>query len=306
MLKYTKQHQAYIGLMVFTIIVGLSFLFVKIGLRYADPMDLLAHRFTAAAIAIGLLWTFGIVKFPRFNWRKVKLILLLSLFYPLLFFALQTFGLQQSSASEAGIVFATTPIITLVAASFFLKEKTTLWQKLGIAMTLGGILYILIHAGGGAGDTTLKGVILLLLSIISMVVYYILGKVISAHFSAMEITIGMTMLAFIVFNGYSLISHMQTHTLSQFYNPLTHLEFLWSVLYLGVLSSMFTAFLTNFALSQVPASQIAVFNNLSPLIAIAAGVLILGETLYPYHIFGGLMVLSGVALTVFFKRADSG
>lgn len=306
MLKHTKQHQAYIGLMVFTIIVGLSFLFVKIGLRYADPMDLLAHRFTAAAIAIGLLWIFGLVKFPRFNWRKVKLILLLSLFYPLLFFALQTFGLQQSSASEAGIVFATTPIITLVAASFFLKEKTTLWQKLGIAMTLGGILYIIIHAGGGAGDTTLKGVILLLLSIISMVVYYILGKVISAHFSAMEITIGMTMLAFIVFNGYSLISHMETHTLSQFYNPLTHLEFLWSVLYLGVLSSMFTAFLTNFALSQVPASQIAVFNNLSPLIAIAAGVLILGETLYPYHIFGGLMVLSGVALTVFFKRADSG
>ncbi len=299
-----KQRQAYIGLIVFTLIVGLSFLFVKIGLRYAHPVDLLAHRFTAAAIPILLLWIFGIIKLPRFSFRKVKLILLLSLFYPLLFFALQTFGLQHSSASEAGIVFATTPIITLMAASFFLKEKTTLLQKTGIVMTIAGILYIIYYSGGVSGSTTLKGLLLLLLSVLALVVYYVLGKVISAHFSAIEITVGMTMLAFIVFNSFSLASHIQNHTLNQFFNPLLHLEFLWSVLYLGVLSSMFTAFLTNFALTHVLASQIAVFNNLSPLIAVAAGVFILDETLFTYHIIGGLMVLSGVAMTVFFKTGD--
>ncbi|GAO31273.1 DMT family transporter [Geofilum rubicundum] len=304
MLKFTKQHQAYMGLIVFTVIVGLSFLFVKIGLRYADPMDLLAHRFSAAAVAIVPLWIFGRVKFPPFNWRKVKWMLLLSLFYPLLFFALQTFGLQHSSASEAGIIFATTPIVTLLAAGFFLKEKTTWLQKLGISMTLAGILYIIFYAGGGAGETSLKGVILLLLSILSLVVYYVLGKVVSAHFSAMEITLWMTILAFLVFNAYSLVSHMQNQTLGLFFNSLVHMEFLWSVLYLGVLSSLLTAFLTNFALTQVPASQIAVFNNLSPLIAIAAGVFILEETLFTYHVVGGLLVLSGVALTVFFKAAD--
>ena len=112
----------------------------------------------------------------------------------------------------------------------------------------------------------------------------------------------MTLLAFIVFNGFSVATHIQSDTLSQFFNPLVHREFLWAVLYLGVLSSMFTAFLTNFALAQVPASQIAVFNNLSPLVSIAGGILILGETLFTYHIIGGVLVLSGVAMTVFFKH----
>lgn len=124
-----KQNQAYIGLVLATLIIGLSFIFVKIGLRYAGAMDLLAHRFTAAAISIVILWIFGFIKLPRFSFKKAKSLLLLSLFYPLLFFALQTFGLQHSTASEAGIIFAATPIITLIAASFFLKEKNHLVAK---------------------------------------------------------------------------------------------------------------------------------------------------------------------------------
>ena len=298
---HNKQRHAYIGLILVTIIIGLSFIFVKIGLRYSSAMDLLAHRFTAAAISIVLLWILGFIKLPRFSFKKAKWLLLLSLFYPLLFFALQTFGLQHSTASEAGIIFASTPIITLIAASFFLKEKTTLWQKFGIIMSIAGILYIIYSTGGVSGSTTLKGLLLLILSVFALVVYYVLGKVVSAHFSVMEITVWMTILAFVIFNGFSIAGHIQAQTLNQFFNPLVHMEFLWAVLYLGVLSSMVTAFLTNYALTQVPASQIAVFNNLSPLVSIAGGILILNETLFTYHIIGGLLVLAGVAMTVFFK-----
>ncbi|HZJ74291.1 MAG TPA: DMT family transporter [Perlabentimonas sp.] len=299
---HSKSRQAYIGLILVTIIIGLSFIFVIIGLKYSSPMDLLAHRFTAAAISLVFLWVFGLVKLPRFSFKKAKWLLLLSLFYPLLFFALQTFGLQHSTASEAGIIFATTPIITLIAASFFLKEKTTWLQKIGIVLSIAGILFIIYFTGNISGGTTLKGLLLLMLSVFALVVYYVLGKVVTANFSAMEITVWMTILAFVAFNGFSVASHIQTHTLNQFFKPLGQMEFLWAVLYLGVLSSMVTAFLTNFALTQVPASQIAVFNNLSPLVSIAGGIIILNETLYSYHIIGGLLVLAGVAMTVFFKH----
>ncbi len=293
--------KAYIGLVLMTIIVGFSFIFLKIGLRYAGAMDLMAHRFTAAAISLVIMWLFGFIKIPRFSLKKAKSLLVLSLFYPLLFFTLQTFGMVYSNASEAGILFATVPVITLLAARIILKEKTTILQKTGIALSIAGILYIIYNTGSLPGSTTLKGVLLLLLSVFSVVTYYILGKKISVHFSAMEITVWMTILAFLIFNGLSIASHFHKHTLSQFFNPLAQKEFLWAVLYLGVLSSMLTAFLTNFALRQIPASQIAVFNNLSPLIAIAGGVLILGERLFAYHIIGGFLVLAGVAMTVFFK-----
>lgn len=292
---------AYGGLVLAILIVGLSFIFVKIGLRYSNAMDLLAHRFTAAAISIVLLWVFGIIKLPLVNLQKAKSLLLLSLFYPLLFFALQTFGLQHSSVSEAGIIFASMPIVTLIAASFFLKEKTSLLQKIGIVLSIVGILYIIYSTGGVSGNTTLKGVILLLLSVFSLVAYYVLGKVTTAKFSAIEITIWMTMVAFVLFNSFSVATHAYNRTLGLFFNPLFNLEFLWAVLYLGVLSSMVTAFLTNFALANIPASQIAVFNNLSPLVTIVGGVLILGDMLFSYHIIGGILVLAGVLMTVFFK-----
>lgn len=296
-----KQRLAYIGLVTVTLIIGLSFIFVKIGLRHSNAIDLLAHRFTAAAISIMFLWVFGFIKLPRVNLQKTKSLLLLSLFYPLLFFALQTFGLQHSSVSEAGIIFASMPIITLIAASFFLKEKTSLLQKTGILLSIAGILYIIYSTGGVSGNTTLKGVILLLLSVFSLVAYYVLGKVTTAKFSAIEITIWMTMVAFVLFNSFSVATHAYNHTLSKFFNPLFNMEFLWAILYLGVLSTMVTVFLTNFALANIPASQIAVFNNLSPLVTIAGGILILGESLFIYHIIGGVLVLAGVVMTVFFK-----
>ncbi|MDD2635696.1 MAG: DMT family transporter [Bacteroidales bacterium] len=300
-----KQRLAYIGLILVTIIIGLSFIFVKIGLRYAGAMDLLAHRFTAAVVSLAVLWFLGLIKLPSFSVKKTKPLLLLSLFYPLMFFALQTFGLQYSTASEAGIVFATTPIITLIAASVFLKEKTKLLQKIGIILSIVGILYIIYCTEGASGNASMLGIVLLLLSVFSLVAYYVLGKVVSANFSAMEITVWMTILAFIVFNSFSVFNHVNNNTLGQFFTPFIHLEFLWSVLYLGVLSSMLTAFLTNFALTQIPASQIAVFNNLSPMVSIAGGILILNETLFIYHIIGGLLVLAGVVMTVFLKKTKS-
>lgn len=294
--------KAYAGLILMTSIVGFSFIFLKIGLRHAGAMDLIAHRFTAATFSLVLLWVLGFIKIPRLSLNKAKSLFLLSLFYPLLFFTLQTFGMKHSTASEAGIIFATVPVITLLAARIFLKEKTTFLQKIGITLSIAGILFIIYHSGNLSGETTLKGVLLLLLSVLAVIAYYVLGKKISVNFSAIEITVWMTILAFLVFNGWSITSHIQSNTLSQFFSPLAQKEFLWAVLYLGVLSSMLTSFLTNFALTQIPASQIAVFNNLSPVIAIAGGILILGETLFAYHIIGGLMVMAGVAMTVFFKH----
>jgi len=301
MIEISKPKRAYIGLIFMTVIIGLSFIFVKKGLKHSSAIDLLAHRFTAGAILIGILGIFGFLKFSALSWVKVGLLLLLSLFFPLLFFTFQTFGMEYSSASNAGIVFATIPIITLIIARIFLKERTGLVQKTGVFLSVLGIGYILFQAGNLSESSSLNGTLLLFLSVLSIVVYYTLGKKISLEFSAIEITFWMTILAFIIFNAWSIIRHLQTDTLNDFFLPLTKREFLWSVVYLGILSSVLTSFLTVFALSVLPASQIAVFNNLSPIITIGGGVLILDETLHTYQIIGGILVILGVAMTQVFK-----
>lgn len=302
----TEQKKAYIGLVSMTIIIGLSFILVKIGLRHASAIDLLAHRFSAGAISIGVLALFGVLKFTAMTWDKAKRLLLLSLFFPLLFFAFQTFGMQYSSASLAGIISATVPIITLVVANVFLKERTTTLQKIGILLSLIGIAYIMYQTGNFDANTSVKGIVLLFLSVFSIVAYYALGKKVSVDFSSSEVTVWMTLVAFVAFNAWGVISHFRDDTLNEFFDPLVEPEFLWSVLYLGILSSVVTSFLTIYALSKISASQVAVFNNLSPIVTIIGGVLLLGETLYSYQIIGGVLVILGVVLAQIFKPSKDG
>ncbi len=292
---------AYLGLLTITLIVGLSFLFLKIGLRYANAIDLLAYRFSFAFLSIIALRLFKLIKFPKFNFERHKPLLLLSLFYPFLFFLLQAYGMQYSSASEAGIIFSMAPIITLAAAQIFLKEKNTVLQIIGIILSVAGVLYIVYNKTNFAGDNaSIKGIVLLLLSICSMVSYYVIGKKLGTKFSALEITVWIITTAFISFSSISTYKHLNNNTLDTLLSPLYHSNFVFSVLYLGVLSSVLTAFLMNYALPLIPAAQISVFGNFSPIIAIISGVVFLNERLYSYHIVGGLLVLIGIIMALIF------
>ena len=53
-------------------------------------------------------------------------------------------SLEHTSAVNAGIVFATNPIITLVLAHFVLREAMSSWQVLGSLVALAGIVVIAV------------------------------------------------------------------------------------------------------------------------------------------------------------------
>ncbi len=295
---------AYLGLVVRTIIIGLSFIFVKTALQYGNAIDLLAHRFSIAFVLVILLLLFGVIKTPKLNRKKLQTLMFLSVSYPVLFFLFQTYGMQYSSASEAGIIFAMSPVITLIIAQIFLKETTTILQKAGILLSVIGILYIIFSKGNFIENLdNIKGFGLLLLSVLSVSGYLVIGKKSGAQFTSIEITMWTTLIACIVFNIWSIVSHFNNGTIIEFFQPFEHTHFLWAILYLGILSSVLTSFFTNYALPLIPASQMAVFNNLSPIFAILGGVLFLNETLYMYHIVGGIFVSIGVVMTIIFKNS---
>lgn len=296
-----KSVLAYLGLSLATLIVGFSLLFLKIGLRYTNAVDLLAYRFAFAFLSIVVLRVFGLVKFPKFNFKKHKVLLLLSIFYPFLFFLLQAYGMQYSSASEAGIIFAMSPIVTLIAANIFLKERNSVLQIAGIMLSVAGILYIVYNKQSFTnGGASVKGIVLLILAICSMVTYFIIGKKIGTKFSALEITVWIISVAFVTFSSISLYNHLQNNSVNELVKPLYNSSFIFSTIYLGVLSSVLTAFLMNYALPLIPAAQISVFGNFSPIIAIISGVVFLDETLYSFHVIGGLLVLVGIIMTLIF------
>lgn len=138
---------AYLAAIAYALIIGFSFMFVKLAIQVANPLDLLAHRFSLSFLVLTVPVLTGWLPF-RIQRQDLLRLLPLGLFSPVLFFTFQTFGLVTTSSSEAGIIQATVPVFTLIMATIFLKERTTLLQKLSLLLSVGGGCLHLCHEGG--------------------------------------------------------------------------------------------------------------------------------------------------------------
>lgn len=291
---------AYLSAVLNAVIIGFSFLFAKMALESAGPVDILAWRFAVSFAVLSLPVLFGRVRLGSRRLPPVPILLLAAL-YPIGFFVFQTFGLLHATSSEGGILYAATPVITMLLASLFLGETTTLLQKLSIGLSAAGVVYIFWMKGSGIALSHLAGISLLLLSCAAFAGYSVLARSLLKTYSTLDITYMMQGIGFVVFMIWSFTEHAAAGTLDKMAAPLADGSFLVSVLYLGILSSLVTSLMANFALSRMEASRMSVFSNLSTVVSIMAGALVLGEEVRLYHVAGSLLILAGVMGTNLFR-----
>ncbi len=281
-------------------IFGFSFLFSKRGLETFSPFQLLAFRFSAAAIGLGILALFGWIK-VSFKGKRVGLLLLLSLVQPGLYFVFESYGLKYATSSEAGIMIALIPIVVTVFGALFLKEKPSLFQVLFILLSTLGVSFIVVMGGIAAkneGASLISGqflgYLLLLGAVFAAAFYNILSRKSSLHFRPIEITFVMMWFGMISFNLLAIVEQAAAGKLSHYFAGLADPGALFSILYLGILSSIVAFFLVNFMLSRLEASRSAIFGNLTTIISILAGVLFRNEKFLWFHLVGSIMILLGV------------
>jgi len=295
----TAKRKAYVAAIIYAFVIGLSFMFVKVTLTVASPIDTLAHRFTIALIGIVIFIVFTQNKL-KINKQDVARILPLALLYPIAFFTFQVLGLARISSTEAGIIQAAIPIFTLVLASVILKEKATREQLTFISLSVFGVIYMLFMNNGNASSENLIGSGFILLSACAASLYNVLARKLTKQYSLMTLTYVMTLCGFVIFNGLAIGNHLINGTLLQFFKPFEHVDFVIAILYLGILSSLITSYLSNYTLSILEASKMSVFSNFATLITILAGVIFLQETFHVYHLIGGIVIIIGVIGTNYF------
>ncbi|AIQ47353.1 transporter [Paenibacillus sp. FSL R7-0273] len=291
----TVKTYAYGAALLYAMIIGLSFMFAKMTVEIAHPLDVLAHRFTLSLIVVSIPILLGLVKI-RLSARDIWRILPLGLLSPVLFFAFQTFGLVTSNSSEAGIIQALVPVFTLILASLFLKERTTAAQKLFMLLSVSGVVFIFAMKGGllSSSSVNIKGSLLLLLSVLSFAGYGVLARPLTRKYKPLELTWVTLMTGCIAFNAAALIRHAYSGTLEAYVQPLGNGTYILALAYLAIASTMLTTLLSSFALTHLEASQMSVFSNLSTLVSIAGGAWILHEPVSGYHIIGALLIIAGV------------
>ncbi len=291
--------KAYLSAFGYSLFVGVSFLMTKLMVLHASPQLILAHRFAIAlTVYTGILLT-GKIKF-KMNKKKLLSILPLVPFYPLMFFTLQTFGMRHANASEAGIIFATIPILTVMLLAI-VGKRPSLVQALCVVTSVIGVL-VVFSENMAALDiaNNSSGIVLLFLSALSFSVYTILVKrtvkVVPVH----ELTFSNICIGALWFNFMFLMESGNVTTLISHYAiPFKSTTYFLSIVYSGTLAMIGTSFFSNYALKFLSPQKFSVFANLSTLISIVSGALILNEALGMHHYIGSTLIILGVIGTNF-------
>ncbi|MCR8643790.1 DMT family transporter [Paenibacillus sp. N1-5-1-14] len=283
---------AYLFAVINAVVIGISFMLVKKTLDYASPLDTLTFRFAAAFVILLIVLACGLVKLNYRGKPFYKLLLLASM-YPLGYFILQTLGLKSATSAEGGIISAFTPIITMAIASLFLKESTTLLQKLFTFLSIFGVVFIFIMKGSSVDLSKMSGIILLLVACVVFAGYSVLTRFVAKDFTPMEISYVLIGTGFIVMMLMSLTSHGLSGTWDALVTPFATPTFTLLIVLIGVIQIV-TAFLASFVLARIKASQMTVFTNLSTVVSIVAGAVFLGEQVTWYHLIGSMLIVVGV------------
>lgn len=204
------------------------------------------------------------------------------------------FAAETTSATKMGFVVSLVPLLTMALSSLLLAEAPTLGMVGGGALSLFGLALLL-----GQGDPL-------------------------APFSGGLVPgDGMMLIACVAYSGYSVLLrrwpmplpawpslYLQIAFATLFLLPgwmlapaVAHsMTAIGMILYAGIPTSILAPFLWMEAIRLLGPSRTSLFINLSPVMTAAIAVAVLSESLHPYHLAGGALVLLGVVLAQRFGR----
>lgn len=273
------------------LIFGFSFLFAKTALGAAHPLIILSVRFSVAFIVMSLLILLGAVK-VSFRGKNIKGLALMSVAQPLLYFIFELYGISMCSSALSGIIIGLVPVGVIILSRLFLSEKPTLTQVICTAVSIIGVGAVSILSNDGE-QNKLLGIILLVGAVISASVFNILSRGEAKSFSAFERTYFMFAVAFVGFNLIAL-SVLKGDYFVGLKNAFSSLDFIISVGYLSILSSIGAFMLYNYSTSKISAVRAASFSNIITVVSLFAGIVILKEQFSIWQILLTVPIILGV------------
>ncbi len=271
------------------IIFGFSFMFTGIALETASPMTVIADRYIVAFLGLTLvmLFTGTKIKIGKNIWKLV----LMSLFQPLMYFIFETYGVQLTNSSFSGVMISMIPIVSMIAGIFVLNERPSFMQYVFAALSVAGVV-IAVLSGKKEGIVSSLGVLLLIGAVLSSAFYNISSRKISKEFSVFERTYAMTLIGVVSFVIIGLFENKQNPAsiISGFLEP----SYLYSILYLGIVSSVVAFLFLNFANTHLTIAKTTVFSNITTVVSVIAGVVFLDEKISVSVIFAVIMIITGV------------
>jgi len=279
---------AYAAAVGMTVAFGLSFVATKYALRGFEPLLVALLRFTLAGAALWLVWRLRAHR-ERATPADLRRLALLGFVSLTVYFSFENLGIARTSASAAAILIGAIPVFTVILNHFTLREQTGARQWLGIGLSFAGIIALVVTAGAASGGS-LTGNLLVLAASLSAAVYGLLARRILVDRSALFVTTWQNLFGALFMAPLALIEAL----VAGVRQPAA--PAVGGVLFLTVVCSMIAYLLLNYAYRFLSASRVSVFINLTPVVAVAAAYVLLGERFTAGQAVAAVVVVAGVWL----------
>ena len=284
-----RKNYAVDALLLSTVLIwGFNYAIVKMTFRYFHPIAFNAVRFTVSSAAMFLVLKMrgeGL----RIASHDIRSILWLGFianaFYQFLF----VLGLARTGAGNGALIMALSPVFAFLIGVAMGRERFSRGVLIGIIMSLAGVAAIVAFGSEGISFAgSWRGDLLMMAASIcwgwqSAESTRLLGK-----YGPIRLTVA-TMIA-----GTAMMVPMSLPwIIAQPWPSIAPIAWL-GLGYSALLSIAYGYFVWAHALNTIGVARTSVFNNLTPIVALLAGWLLLGENPVASQIAGVVLVLVGV------------
>lgn len=271
---------------------GSNYSVVKFVLRELSP-----HSFNLVRLALASLVFLVTIWLHRrsrgsgsFSVRDVALIALLAVVGHFLYQSLFIEGLARTSAGNASLILATTPVVVTFASAALGHERVGWLHWLGTALSVLGVWLVVGHGDADAGASVV-GDLLMMAATTCWAIYTVAARpllvrhppvVVTGYSMALGTVLYLTLRSTeLVLTPWRQISNMTW--IAVIFSSVLALNFSYTVWYTGV--------------QRLGAPRTSIYANMVPIAALVVAGLWLGEPIGWLKIAGAGLVIGGVALT---------
>lgn len=268
----------------------------KLAVGELDPMILSASRWILAT----LIATPFCLSHVRRDWNIIKpalpLLILLGVIGFSIFNALMYIAMNHTSGINASMEQALIPIIVMIGNFLVFKVRATPLHIIGVALTIIGVLYITTHGELASilsldlnqGDAMIIGACILY-AIYSLLLRYrpAIHWLSFLYVTTLSAAVSAVIIAAIL--GQSPVAIITTMAGASVQSWLI-------VLYTAVIASILAQLFYARGVSLIGPNRASLFINLIPIFGAVMSVLILGETMQPFHLIAAVFIICGIGL----------
>jgi|SRR5215213_215471 drug/metabolite transporter (DMT)-like permease len=272
------------------LIWGVNFSVTKLALGQIPALPFTAIRFTLASV---LLWfvlraTEGRAELPS---GQVRRLVVLGVVGNTLYQIAFILGLARTSATNSSLILATVPTLVAVVAGMLGLERITRRMWAGIACGTVGVVLVIATSGEEISTGTIVGDALTVLAVLCWAGYTVGLRTLPEGFTPLRVTTVTTIAGMpgLLLAGLPGLLRLEWGAVSATG---------WAALAYATLLSLVVAYLLwNRSVQAMGGTRTAIYMCVTPLVAVGAAVVMLGEHVRPLQGVGAALIVAGVLLT---------